>query len=58
MAAVALRLIPADELCCCVDADCPKCGYPERITPLPDGPEFMVLFGCRHCDYVSTRRDR
>ena len=50
-----LRAIPADEVCACVDADCPACGWPERITPI-NQPEFMRLFGCRKCDYVSRER--
>lgn len=48
--------IPADELCLCIDADCPNCGYPERITPLP-GNGIGEIFGCRKCDYVSRGRN-
>lgn len=52
---VELRLIGAEELCICIDADCPGCGHPERVTPVSSPGS---LFGCRKCDYVSVTRDK
>lgn len=35
----------------CIDADCPKCGWPERWY---DGERF----GCNKCEYRSAERNR
>lgn len=34
----------------CIDADCPKCVWPERWF---DGKQF----GCNKCDYTSSERN-
>lgn len=47
-------MIGTDEMCVALDADCPNCGWPERITPLSDPGS---VFGCRRCDYESSSRD-
>lgn len=41
-----------------IDADCPKCGFPERrikIECLTEG--WPVIFECRQCLYQSIERE-
>lgn len=35
----------------CIDADCPKCDWPERWF---NGE----VFGCPKCDYTSDKRNK
>jgi ribosomal protein S27AE len=50
--------VPADELCIAIDADCPNCGWPERVAPLADYDTGRPQrFACRKCTYVSLERE-
>lgn len=49
-----LRPIGKFELCACIDATCPGCGWAERITPISDPG---CVFGCRKCDLLTLTRE-
>lgn len=53
-----LPAVAVDELCIAIDADCPNCGFPERVAPLSDfEARRPQRFACRHCAYVSLERE-
>lgn len=44
----------------CIDADCPGCGFPERVLireVLPDGSPGGGVYTCNKCDYKSQERN-